>query len=97
MSKLKKFDEAFERLSELNKKGTLPCRKFSALLKDLGFILEPFGSGGHTGLKHPSLEIEDGFGFNCGHNDGADIGRYYITHIFEFVKINKYTMREHLE
>lgn len=93
---MSKFQELYRELENLTNSTNTSCKKFTQLLKDLGFQIESCNSGGHKIAKHPAIHFTEYPDYNCGHNPGENIKRPYIKKLYKFVKQHKDTIEEYL-
>jgi len=92
-----KFKKLFKELENLTGSSNTSCKKFTSLLKDLGFQIENCGSAGHKIARHPAIDLTLYPNFNCGHNQGAVVRRGYINTLYKFVEQHEDAIKEYLK
>jgi hypothetical protein len=90
------FKKLFKELEDLTGSSNTSCKKFTSLLKDLGFQIVNCGSAGHKIAIHPAIVLSEYPNFNCGHNQGAVVNRVYINKIYKFVEQHEDAIKEYL-
>jgi hypothetical protein len=91
------FKKLFRELEELTGSSNASCKKFTSLLKDLGFQIENCGSAGHKIARHPAVDLALYPNYNCGHNQGSVVKRVYINTIYKFVIQHEDAIKEYLK
>lgn len=88
-----KYDKCRKLLRE--RQSGLKCREVLRILSDLGFKVRD-GKGGHKMYRHPEIQSFSGGNFNCGHGDGAEVKKPYITSIASVIDEYEMELRKAL-
>jgi predicted RNA binding protein YcfA (HicA-like mRNA interferase family) len=91
------FEELYNKLGILTKGANTSCKEFTSVLEDLGFQIVHCRSGGHKIAKHPAIHLTECPTYNCGHNQGATVGRGYVKRLHKFVKQYEESIKEYIK
>lgn len=96
---MSKFDTLRRQLTDMSNSANTSCKEFTTLLKEFGFVVHDGNSGGHKVVTHPAIPLNaaDGANYNCGHNQGAKVGRGYIKHFRKLINTHEASLKEHLK